>query len=429
MPVAYLVCSVLGLLATIVATVRVRRPGPLSFPVQMTSWLTGELALWHIAWQVVATAVFGLLGAFSATAGRVGLALSLVSGAGLLLVWRNAWRAAPAFEAAFTDALGPGYRAAIGAEWADQLRTSVDRRLLWRPFSFAGPGVTVTRDIAYGDEPRHRLDVFRPRQPPAEPRPVVLQVHGGGWVIGNKKQQGQPLMNHLAARGYPCVAINYRLAPKSRFPACLLDVKRAIAWIRTHPDEHGGDASRIVITGGSAGGHLSLLAALTAGDPSLQPGFEDVDTSVVGCVPFYPPTDFYDRHHIRGRTSMEGFLTKVVMPAERSADPAIWDLASPLSQLRPDAPPMLIVQGAIDVLVYREETRRFADDLRAVSNAPVIYAEIPGAQHAFDTFNSRRSAAAVDAVEVFLGLLCSEALSVPGEGASGSRSGTEGPRA
>ncbi len=99
--------------------------------------------------------------------------------------------------------------------------------------------------------------------------PVLLQVHGGGWTIGNKDQQGIPLMQHLAAKGWVCVAINYRLAPRDPFPAQIIDVKKAIAWIREHIEEYGGDPDYIAITGGSAGGHLAPLAAADAQRPRL----------------------------------------------------------------------------------------------------------------------------------------------------------------
>ena len=85
---------------------------------------------------------------------------------------------------------------------------------------------------------------------------MLLQVHGGAWTIGNKDQQGIPLMQHLAAKGWVCVAINYRLAPRDPFPAQIIDVKRAIAWVRENIAEYGGDPDYIAITGGSAGGHL-----------------------------------------------------------------------------------------------------------------------------------------------------------------------------
>ena len=122
----------------------------------------------------------------------------------------------------------------------------------------------------------------------------MIQVHGGGWIAGSRLEQGIPLLNHLAANGWIGFAVDYRLSPRATMPEHVIDVKRAIAWVRAHADELGVDPERIALTGGSAGGHLTALAALTADDKALQPGFEDADTSVAAAVPFYGIYDFTD---------------------------------------------------------------------------------------------------------------------------------------
>ena len=98
--------------------------------------------------------------------------------------------------------------------------------------------------------------------------------------MGEKEQQGKPLMYHMAQRGWLCVAINYRLSPKAAFPAHIIDVKKSIAWVKEHIRDYGGNPDFIAITGGSAGGHLSSLAALTPNRADWQPGFEHADTSL-----------------------------------------------------------------------------------------------------------------------------------------------------
>ena len=103
----------------------------------------------------------------------------------------------------------------------------------------------------------------------ARSAPVLLQIHGGGWTIGNKRQQALPLMMHLSRRGWVCVAANYRLSPRATFPDHLIDVKQALRWIRENIAEYGGDPGFVAITGGSAGGHLSALAALTGESPRV----------------------------------------------------------------------------------------------------------------------------------------------------------------
>ncbi len=123
------------------------------------------------------------------------------------------------------------------------------------------------------------------------------------------------------------------------FPAQLIDVKRAIAWVKEHIAEYGGDTDRIVITGGSAGGHLSSLAALTPNAPEYQPAFEHVDTSVMACIDFYGPSDFTDRIGVRGRlSSYEVFLSRVVMPGKLADHPELYAAMSPVEHVKRSAP-------------------------------------------------------------------------------------------
>ena len=169
-------------------------------------------------------------------------------------------------------------------------------------------------DIQYGPARRaNLLDIWsRDDLPVDASAPVLIQIPGGGWTIGNKQAQAYPLMSHLAERGWVCVAINYRLSPKNRWPAHIVDVKRAIAWVRANIASYGGDPDFIALTGGSAGGHLCSLAALTPGEREWQPDFEDADTSVAACVPFYGAYDFTDREGV-GHRSMGRHLERLVV--------------------------------------------------------------------------------------------------------------------
>ena len=145
---------------------------------------------------------------------------------------------------------------------------------------------------------------------------MLLQVPGGAWMTGNKRGQAHPLMSHLAELGWVCVAINYRLSPRSTWPDHIVDVKRALAWTKEHIAEYGGDPDWIAITGGSAGGHLSSLAALTANDPQFQPGFEEADTRVQAAVPFYGVYDF-----TRSDDSMHPLMVPMVAKQRVQAEP------------------------------------------------------------------------------------------------------------
>lgn len=210
-------------------------------------------------------------------------------------------------------------------------------------------------------------------------------------------------MRHLAARGWICVAINYRLAPRHPFPAQIIDVKQALAWVRGHIAEYGGDPGYLALTGGSAGGHLTALAALTPNDPDFQPGFEDADTSVQCAVPFYGVYDLAGSSGLRSAELMrDRFLAPRVFHATWADHPERFEAASPLLRIGPEAPDFFVIHGAADTMVEVEQGRLFVQRLRQVSRRTVVYAELPGAQHAFDVFGSIRSEFVIRAVARFL---------------------------
>ena len=191
---------------------------------------------------------------------------------------------------------------------------------------------------------------------------------------------------------------NYSLSPKARWPAHVVDCKRALAWVHEHIAEYGGDPARVFVAGGSAGGHLAALLALTPSDPAWQPGFEQVDTSVVGCVALYGVYDLVDEARL-GHPELSRMLMQWVF--ERGGDREAFHLASPAARVGKSAPPFLIVHGRNDVLVPVATAREFAAALGAVSDAPVAYCELPLAQHAFDVFWSPRTVHLAHAVDRF----------------------------
>jgi acetyl esterase/lipase len=257
-------------------------------------------------------------------------------------------------------------------------------------------------DIPYGDYgSRNHLDIWRRPDLALDGRaPVLLQVPGGAWMVGGKRQQAYPLMSHLAELGWVCVAINYRLSPRSTWPDHIIDVKQALAWTKQHIAEYGGDPDWIAITGGSAGGHLSALAALTPNDPQFQPGFEDADTSVRAAVPFYGVYDFTRSDAIH--PLMVPTLAKYVFKLRRAETAEAFRRASPITYVSADAPPFFVLHGRNDSLIPVEQARAFTARLREVSRQPVAYAEMPFAQHAFDIFGSPRATHSAVAVEQFL---------------------------
>jgi acetyl esterase/lipase len=263
--------------------------------------------------------------------------------------------------------------------------------------------VVRVKNLAYGDAGvRNLLDVYHHRSRPAN-SPVLIYIHGGAWTSGKKDQQGLPMIYHFASRGWLCIAPNYRLSPAATFPDPLVDIKRVIAWVRENAAQHGGDPTQLFVSGGSAGGHLTALVALTANDPAFQPGFEDVDTSITAAIPLYGDYDWLDysgERSSRGLDRMSFFVEKI-LKCTPDDNRALWEQGSPLFHVRADAPPFFVLHGDRDSLLLVEDARHFVAALHAVSSQPVAYGELPGAQHAFDGFPSVRCGHVVNGVERF----------------------------
>lgn len=393
-------------LLTTALTANAIRPLPgfrVGIPAFFAGWLTGELAP-HLLGATLAD-----VAAHSGRGRRDwrGLALAGLSTAGLVHLIRQSRQAVDVAEEALVEGLGIEY-----VDQLDAAPTPADLATPWgriaNPFAFGRAarkaGVEVERNIEFAPYGRRGLlDVYTSEATPAAGAPVLLQVHGGGWTIGNKDQQGLPLMQHMAARGWVCVAINYRLAPRDPWPAQIIDVKAAIAWIKENIEEYGGDPSYIAITGGSAGGHLTALAAVTANAPEFQPGFESADTSVQAAVPYYGVYDLAGASGLRSAELMrDSFLAPFVFKKSARAEREAFEQASPLLRVTADAPDFLVIHGSHDTLVDVGQARAFVEALRTISKRTVTYAEMPGAQHAFDIFPSIRSAHVLRATERFL---------------------------
>jgi len=402
---AFLAVSLIGAVFTANAFVPVRRVPALFMPSFFGSWLTAELAIHHVFWQSIATFVFVELGALAAWPGWAGLVITLGSWLGLLVLFADGNRARKTLQAALE-----GLRAPPKAR-------GVPRRQVVLPFSSKRRrGLKVTRNIVYRRVAGTilKLDVVAPATD-GDNRPAIMQIHGGSWVMGDKSEQGWPLMSHLAANGWVCFNLNYRLSPGATFPDHLVDLKAGLAWIREHAGEWGVDPDFIAVTGGSAGGHLAALMALTANDPQYQPGFEDADTSLQAAVPIYGVYDFTSRLGTNRLPFWYRRLEQQIMKAFRNEEPEKFRLASPADQIHPGAPPFFVIHGDRDTLAPVEEARYFADELRDVCNVPVIYAELKGAQHAFDLFCSPRTSHMLVAVLKFLDAIHASACSKPTE--------------
>jgi acetyl esterase/lipase len=402
-PWLFLAASLLGALLTCNAYRPVYYPSQVAVLSFFAGWLIGELPFHTIVWQAIATVFFTGAGALESWPGILGLAVTALSWLGLCGLHARSLRAETAVDEALERGLSPAYRRAIVPEAWPSVGPAADWKRLAVALPTVPPEVDKLNDIPYAiaDGVTLKLDVYTHRARPRN-RPMLLQIHGGAWVVGSKNEQGRPLMTHMAAQGWVCVSADYRLSPRATFPDHLVDLKRALCWMREHAAEYGGDPNFIVVTGGSAGGHLCSLMALTANDPEYQPGFESADTSVQGCVPFYGVYDFTNSDELREHLGLVRFVSKKVLKLEIAERRDAFERASPF-HCRPEAPPpFFVVHGSRDSLVSVRTARSFVEALRKISRNPVVYAEIPGAQHAFEIFWSVRTAHVVRGVESFL---------------------------
>lgn len=362
---------VFGLLSVLFTVNALRRPSEPSHrlpAIWLFAMLTSELAPLVVAIRVAVVVAAVALGALHDRRGSIGVWLILAS---ILL-------ALPLFvrtHAAVAQA-GPGgplpargIRERFG--WVIDLPESLE----------------VVEGVAYA--PGLTLDVYRARTHHTDPAPTFVYVHGGSWTGGDPHRQSRALFHHLAESGWKVVTIRYPLSPDATFPDHIVGVKRAVAYLKGDGGAHlGVDPARIVLSGGSAGAHLAALAALTVG--VFQPGFEEVDTSVTGCVTFYGIYDFLIRHGTRVDWAL---IHDVVMKSNPTEDPDRYRMASPIDHVGPHAPPFLVVHGTHDSLVPPREAEVFVEALRDVSQSTVEDVFVIGGQHGFDAISSPRTRA------------------------------------
>jgi len=388
-PWVFVAVSLVGAALTVNAWVPVRSE-PFTVASFALGWIPGELPVQVLAVEVMGTVVFAVYGAFASWPGWVGLGVALASWVGLVGLAVVGHRAGGLVDAALQEATGGPIRVEgfdPTPAWNYWWRLAIAVPFRWR-------SIRRIRNIDYWGDGigRHRLDILERRGRPRRSCPVLVYIHGGAWVMGDKRQQGIPLMHELIERGWVCVAINYRLSPRATWPEHVIDCKRALAWVHEHIAEYGGDPSFVAVAGGSAGGHLAALVGLTPGDPEWQPGFEEATTTVDACLPFYGVHDMTGRADGSGEfgPGLMKMLEGRVMKVTQADHPEVFEQASPDRRITAAAPPMMVFQGVNDTLVPVGVARTFVDRLRATSTSPVVYVELPRTQHAFDVLASVR---------------------------------------
>jgi acetyl esterase/lipase len=379
--------SLLGLYGAVNALRPPSRRGPWWLqPRWLSAMLTAELVPLRLSIHAVLVVLLIWVGALEHPVGVLGLVITIVTWLGYAVLQIRSWRT----KRVMADALE---HAGIDARGFAEVETALVA--LGYPYRVP-PQLERIEDIEYA--PGLHLDVYR-RADATSPGPALLQVHGGSWTGGHRRQQARPLLHRMAAKGWTSVAVSYPLAPEAQFPEQLIALKRAVCWVRDEGPEHGIDPGFIAVTGGSAGGHLAALVALTSGDQRYQPGFENADTSVHAAATLYGVYDFLNRHQVR--ENWWGIFQRLMGAHPEEAEERYRE-ASPLDRVGADAPPFFVIHGTHDGLVPAAESELFVDALLAVSHRPVLYAEVPGANHGFDVVHSFRTHYVVSAIARFL---------------------------
>jgi len=222
-----------------------------------------------------------------------------------------------------------------------------------------------------------KLDLYLPSAKlPSHPLPLVVWVHGGGWMIGNPRADWTygdwtQVLARLSARGYVVAGVSYRLSGEARFPAQIDDVHAALQFLRQNASHWGIDSNRVYIWGLSAGGHLAALAG-------MQSAQSKPESRVQGVVDWFGPTDF----EALKASASTGAIPELLGCSSKGCTDAVLVAASPVSYVSAQAPPTLIMQGDADQLVPAAQSQELYDRLHAVG-VPVKLLRMPGLGHGF----------------------------------------------
>ena len=238
-------------------------------------------------------------------------------------------------------------------------------------------------DLEYGSGGQHKLqlDLYLPKDR-TQPTPAIIFIHGGAWKAGNRRDMKYYCLK-FAEKGYVTATVTYRLIGQAPFPAPIQDVKCAVRWLRAHAEKYQIDPDRIVASGNSAGGHLSMMIGYSD-DPSLEGtgGHNNQSSRVAAVVNFYGPTDLTTEF-----AKKQGDLKDFMAGKTFDEAPDSYKLASPLFHLTEDDPPTLIFHGTIDSIVPIVQADLLADKLKELK-IDYLYEKYPGWPHAMDLAES-----------------------------------------
>lgn len=406
----------------------------------LTSLALSSLTLYRIRSPAgAALALFKALAAalvpWVGAIGAAGAALGLLAHAPLAVVTGLAGAWASARTVKRVTAPHNGFEIAFGPDWQKKIPLERQRAMLQRRWSWwmpRSPDPRWTRDVPYCTVPAEGgkttplcCDIW---QPPAHVRPsgvAVVYAHGSAWHVGDKDLMTRPLFRHLTAQGHVVMDIAYRLSPAAGILEMVSDVRYAVAWIKAHAGEYGVDPARIVLGGGSAGGHLALLVAYTPAHPALTPpDLTGVDTSVRGVFAHYgaadmraalaharrvlpdPPLCSLSALVVMAEAMMgdavKGIDRRAFSAATMIGDPMggtpeevpdMYTLASPITHVSPACPPTLLLHGEHDFIMPPHAMRELYRQL-VEAGVLTIHVQFPQTDHGFDLFLPQTSPSA-----------------------------------
>jgi len=238
--------------------------------------------------------------------------------------------------------------------------------------------IRVERNVAFlADDRKARADLYFPLVMPTDKKlPAVLIIHGGGWATGHRDEKREiNIGSTLARHGYAAMSIDYILSDRNQavWPTNLWDCKTAVRWLRKNAESLGIDPDRIGVIGGSAGGHLAAMVTLTTPADGLDPKepYGEFSSTVSCGVDLYGIADLPTYHDasMLGQTFVKA--------------PELYRLASPVTYVRSNSPPMLIIHGTADTTVNVKQSELFANVLQKAGAQHELLL-ISGAQHTFD---------------------------------------------
>ncbi|MCF7560500.1 alpha/beta hydrolase [Sabulilitoribacter multivorans] len=246
-------------------------------------------------------------------------------------------------------------------------------------------------DVEYArvNETELLLDIFAPEG--VKNPNLVVWIHGGGWVSGDKKNVPKVFVE----KGYALVSINYRLTGVAQFPAQVHDVKAAIRFLRANASEYNIDAKKIVLAGSSAGGHLAALVGVTSNHEELEGtvgNFLNESSEVQGIIDFYGPTNFMTILHQSEPNSLmsrQNILVRLLgdLPANK---PELSKLASPVFHVDNTDPPLLIMHGNKDFQVPIKQSYELENSYKE-HDSEVSFKVIDGGGHGGSEFHTEEN--------------------------------------